>query len=134
MDADYYRHRSTGVVQFDPGLGSKYFDPHWAILLCDEGIVDFYAWLLRRQGVFLLKGSVYGAHVSFIKGEPPGCPELWGVDPGPVEFHYATVVRRDNGRHAWLDVWCPALHELRARLGLSPRVKESFHLTLGRLA
>ncbi|AWM36798.1 hypothetical protein GobsT_53430 [Gemmata obscuriglobus] len=133
MDAIDFPHESTGHVLYDPGLGTRAFDPWWLILLCDRGIVDYYAWLLLRYGIALHKGSTFGPHVSVVKGIEPPVRESWGYDPGPVTFHYSNVVRWDNGRHAWLDVWSPELAELRARLGFDGAPKMSFHLTLGRL-
>jgi hypothetical protein len=130
---DYFRHESVGRVQYDPGLGTRTFEPWWALLLCDEGIVDYYAWLLQRHGIALMKGSSYGAHVCFVRGAEPPDKSAWGFDPGPVAFRYTNVIRWDNGRHAWLDVYSPALAELRARLGFHTPDKMSFHLTLGRL-
>lgn len=134
METSYFPHESTGCVQYDPGLGTRAFDPWWLILQCDRGIIDYYAWLLQRYGVALHKGSTFGPHVSVVKGVEPPAREAWGFDPGPVAFRYSNVVRWDNGRHAWLDVWSPELADLRVRLGFDGAPKMSFHLTLGRLA
>ena len=133
MDTSYFVHESVGVVQFDPGRGTPAFEPWWALLLCDQGIVDYYAWLLLRYGISVHRGSRWGPHVSFVKGLEPPDRMAWGVDPGPVRFWYANRVRWDNGRHAWLDVWSPDLAAIRARLGFDTPEKVSFHLTLGRL-
>ncbi|MBY0461122.1 MAG: hypothetical protein K2V38_27690 [Gemmataceae bacterium] len=133
MDPVYFPHESVGRVQFDPGLNTRAFEPWWVLLTCDPGIVDYYAWLLRRHGVAIHKGSAFGPHVSVVKGEEPPEKGAWGVDPGPLAFRYSNVVRWDNGRHAWLDVWSPDLADLRARLGFGGPPKMSFHLTLGRM-
>ncbi|HEY1188483.1 MAG TPA: hypothetical protein VGE74_12600 [Gemmata sp.] len=133
MDASYFRHESTGCVQYDPGTGTRAFEPWWLILVCDRGIVDYYAWLLLRYGIEIHKGSTFGPHISVVKGVEPPAREAWGFDPGPITFRYTNVVRWDNGRHAWLDVWAPELARLRAGLGFSTPEKVSFHLTLGRL-
>ncbi|MDY3557911.1 hypothetical protein R5W23_006011 [Gemmata sp. JC673] len=71
MDAIYFPHESTGHVQYDPGRGTRAFDPWWLILLCDRGIVDHYTWLLLRYGIALHKGSTFGPHVSVVKGVEP---------------------------------------------------------------
>ena len=134
MHPPYFVHESTGRVQYDPGLGTTVSEPWWAILLCDGGIVDFYSWLLKRYGIALHKGSTFGPHVTFVRAAEPPNKDAWGIDPGPVTFRYTNVVRWDNGRHAWLDVWSPQLAEIRARLGFDTPQKVSFHLTLGRLA
>lgn len=134
MSSDYFVHESTGVLQFDPGKGTRHFEPWWALLICDPGIVDYYSWLLQRRGVALHKGSTWGPHVTVVRGNEPPDRSAWGVDPGPVHFRYTNVVRWDNGRHAWLDVYSPDLAAVRARLGFDTPQKVSFHLTLGRLA
>lgn len=133
MDPSDFPHESAGVVQFDPGRGTRHFEPWWALLICDGGIIDLYSWLLLRHGVALHKGSTWGPHVCFVRGHEPPDKAAWGHDPGPVAFRYSTRVRWDNGRHAWLDVWTPQLAALRARLGFQTPEKVTFHLTLGRL-
>jgi hypothetical protein len=133
MSESYFRYESTGRVQFDPGLGTRLWEPWWGILLCDGGIVDYYAWMLQRYGIAIHKGSTLGPHITFVRGLEPPDKSLWGVDPGPVAFRYTNVIRWDNGRHAWLDVWSPPLAEIRSRLGFQTPEKVSFHFTLGRL-
>lgn len=134
MNASYYVHRSEGHLLYDPGLGTKYFQPWWCIVICDQGIVDFYAWLLKRHGTPIMKGSSSGPHISFIKGIPPThSKDKWGYNPGPITFYYSNIIRTDNDRHAWLDCWSDQLIELRAELGVPPKPNMSYHLTLGRL-
>lgn len=133
MNPSDFPHESVGTLQFDPGVGTRHFEPWWALLLCDQGIIDFYSWLLLRWGVALHKGSHWGPHACAVRGQEPPDKAAWGVDPGPVAFRYSNVVRWDNGRHAWLDVWSPGLLEVRTRLGFPPKAKATFHLTLGRL-
>ena len=130
FDHVYYQHRSEGTVLFNPPKKGSPQD-WWAILQVDPGIQRLYAWFLRRYGVSFEQGVRNGAHVSFIKGEVPLKPELWGINPGPVEFFYTGLVRF-NDYHVWIDVWSQRLHEIRANLGLSPRTKMSFHMTVGR--
>jgi hypothetical protein len=133
MTASDFPFESTGTVQYDPGVGTRQFEPWWALLLCDQGIVDYYSYLLKRYGIALLKGSAYGPHVCFVRGQVPPNVSEWGYPPGPVSFRYTNLIRWDNGRHAWLDVYSPQLAELRSRLGFETPDKVVFHLTLGRL-
>ena len=135
MDADYYCHTSTGRILYDPGKGTRHFDEWYAIVECDRGIIEYLSWHLLRWGIAVHKGSRWGAHVTFVRGEQPPCPEFWGEAAGEeVAFHYSHVVRWDNGFHAWVDVWCPRLTELRSRLGLVAKTTAKYHLALGRLA
>jgi hypothetical protein len=133
MDTSWFRYESVGRLQFDPGLGTHLWEPWWAILVCDGGIVDYYTWHLRRYGIALHKGSTFGPHITVVRGQEPPDKAAWGLGPGPVAFRYTNVIRWDNGYHAWLDVWSPQLAEIRAKLGLDATPKMSYHLTLGRL-
>lgn len=131
VSPEYFCRESVGIVRHDPGRDTKYYDEGWAILQCDQGIVDFYVWLCRRWGKPVQKNALWKAHVSFIKGE---IGTSWGLyEAATVQFRYSNIVRWDNNFHAWLDVWCPQLHQIRKDYGLSERTKMSFHMTLGRL-
>jgi hypothetical protein len=125
-DPRYYRNYSTGTLLF----GSD----SWARVACDQGIVAFYCWLCKRHGHPIKQNWKFGgAHISFIRGEAVPNKYIWGIDPGAIEFWYSSTIRMDNNRHAWLDVWSDRLTELRALLGLPPKLRASYHLTLGRL-
>lgn len=127
----YCPHRGTGTIQFDPGMGTKHFDPWWALLITDEEIIRYYAWLLKKYGIPVWLSKHWGPHISIIKNEEPTFKYLWGVPFGPFEFYYSNHIRWDNNVHAWIDVYSPHLSALRRLLGLS--AKEWFHLTIGRL-
>lgn len=134
MDTRYYVHESVGRVLFDPRKNDpKLFEDWWALVICDWGIIDFYAWLLKKWGRPVDTATPWGPHISWIKGEEPTNKAVWGRKYPPMKFHYTNIVRCDNQQHAWVDVWCPKLHEIRAELGLKPRKKLNFHLTIGRL-
>lgn len=133
MDPAYFCHASTGRLVFDPPPPNK-TGPYWAILACDKGIVDFYSWLLRRNGIEIEKGSTWGPHISVVKGEEPPNKVFWGSHIArELSFRYTNVVRWDNGYHAWLDCWSEELNDVRRALGLPDKPDMSFHLTLGRL-
>lgn len=130
---EYYQFSSYGTIVYDPKKGKK-FEPFWGILKCDDRILDYYRWLLLKNGMPIHRGSVWGAHVTWNRGEKPPNRDLWQKYQGlEVGFRYAHYVRWDNGRHVWLDVYCPQCNEIRAELGLAPVPQMSFHLTIGRL-
>ena len=130
MDATYFIRRSTGLLRFDPKKGTKHFDPWWALLECDEGIVGFYAWLLKSYGIASYPNKLWGPHISVIKGDPAN--DLWGCREGEeVDFWYTDNIRWDNGKHAWLDCYSERMSEIRVEMGLPP--KAHFHLTIGLL-
>ena len=132
MNAGYYCHFSTGKLLYDPGKGTKKFDPWWVILECDKGIVDFYIWLAARNGVVISKNLLWGSHISVVKGEEPPKKENWGKDFGEVRLWHTNIIRTDNGMHAWVDAWSEDLAKIRQELGLTD-VKMSYHITLGRV-
>lgn len=133
MDPSSFCHTSTGRVLYDPGHATAQFEPWWALLMCDEEIIDYYTWLLRRAGIEVQPWSRWGVHVCFVRGETPTDVTAWGTDPGPITFQYSPVVQWTNGYHAWLTVWSPQLTELRRRLGLPTKPRTFYHLTIGRL-
>lgn len=139
---NYHIHQAKGNLVYDYGKGTKRYEPWWAIVFTDQGIIDYYAWHCKKKGIYLQKGSSYGAHVSFIRGEEPVNKEYWGQNIGELSFWYSHTVRFDNNRHAWVDVWCDELIEIREKLGLPPKpqrmvngvwVPSGYHLTIGRL-
>ncbi len=123
---------STGTIQFDPLKGTKHFDPWWALLLCDEDIAYYYAWLSKRHGMELEPFNLWGVHVSVIKGEIPLDQSVWGRYSGmELRINYENNLRFDNGKHAWLDVYSQDLADFRQSLGYF--AKNKYHLTIGRL-
>lgn len=130
---DYYCFSSIGTITYDPKKG-KYFEPWWAILECDPEILRYYKWLLLKEGIAIQKGSLWGAHITWIRGEEPPNKSPWGkYEALEIEFRYSNSLRYDNGRHIWLDVYCPKFNEMRVELGLTLLRQMSLHLTIGRL-
>jgi len=125
---------STGILQYDPGKGSKQFDPWWALLVCDDELAKYYAWQLKKHGVEVYPNDkgLWGTHISVLKGDVPPDPTAWGkYAQFEVEFHYSHIIRFDNGKHAWVDVYSEDLSEIRKELGFDG--KPWYHLTIGRL-
>ena len=130
---DYYPHSSTGIIEYDPKK-EKASEPFWGIVQCDSEILKYYRWLLLRRGIDIHKGSLWGAHITWNRGEEPPHKSLWSKYEGAaVEFRYSNYLRWDNGQHVWLDVYCTILNQIRIELGLEPLPQMSFHLTVGRL-
>lgn len=101
--------------------------------MVDQGIIDYYRWHLLKWGIQVSKGSLWGPHISIVKGdrEEPPKKEAWGKKYPKVQFFYSNIIRWDNNRHAWLDVYSDGINALRNELGLPS--KPRFHVTLGRL-
>jgi hypothetical protein len=129
----YYPHISYGTIVYDLRKNDpKLFEPWWGFIMVDQGIVDFYSWLSYKWGKPLDRSTAWGAHVSWVKGEEPKNKSIWGKRK-QIRFRYSNTIRYDNQLHAWLDVWCPQLHALRAELGLPQKRHWNFHITLGRI-
>lgn len=124
-----FNHESSGETWFDPGKGSKHFDPWWMVIKIDSGIIDYYSWLLSTHGIKVTKNKLWGPHISAIKGTEPTHKELWGINR-TVKFRYCNNIRYDNAMHAWIDVESQDLSDLRVELGIQPKLR--YHLTLGR--
>src|SRR5688572_9102476 len=112
MDEVLFRHRTKGKLWFDPRQGHKQFDPWWALLSTEEDIIDLYRWFLKKYGKDTEPNKLWGPHVSVIKGTEPPDKTLWGRRLPPVEFWYTPQIRW-NGTHAWIDVFSPAMSEVR---------------------
>lgn len=130
---------STGTLIYDPhGRASdsrdKVSEPWWLLLMCDQGIVDYANYWLRKRGIYLHKYSLYGSHVSVVKGEEPPNKELWKKYHGKkIKFQYSNEYNT-NQNYWWTFINCPELSEIRKELGLSPDPPYfRFHLTVGRL-
>lgn len=125
---------SSGILQYDPGKGNKKFEPNWALLICDDEISSYYTWHLKRHGweTFSNDKGLWGTHISVMKGEEIPNPTNWGKYEGyEVEFHYNHIIRFDNGKHAWIDIYSEDLSAIREELGFT--FKPWYHLTIGRL-
>lgn len=130
---EYYIYSSTGIIEYDPKR-DKAVEPFWGIVKCDPEIIKYYRWFLLRRGIEIQKGSLWGAHITWNRGEKPPHKSFWGKHEGAeVEFRYTNQLRWDNGKHVWLDAYCPPLNRVREELGLEPLPQMSFHLTIGRL-
>src|SRR4051812_19442165 len=84
---------ATGEFHFDPGFGTKHYDPWGALLVTDEEIIRYYAWFLKRRGKPVWLSRLWGPHVSVVKHEEPPCKTLWGTAFPPVEFRYSDLIR-----------------------------------------
>lgn len=125
---------STGILQYDPGRGLKHFDPWWALLTCDDELSRYYAWQLKKHGVEVYPNDkgLWGTHVSVLKGDVPPNQSNWAKYDGfEIEFHYNHLIRYDNGKHAWVDVYSEDLSYIRQELGFDS--KPWYHMTIGRL-
>lgn len=132
-----FQFQSYGILCFDPGKGTKHFDPYWAIVECDRDIADYYRWHLLQRGVDTWPpNGLWGFHISAIKGEEPTKNlNEWGKFHGhKISFNYGDYISYSNGRHAWLNCWSDDLSDIREYYGLDVAERKlKYHMTLGRL-
>jgi hypothetical protein len=124
--------KSSGILQYDPGKGTRHFDAWWALLICNDDIADYYSWLMKRYGIEVNSHNLWNVHISVLKGEEPPNKENWGHLEGyEIEFNYNHIVRWENGKHAWIDVYSEDLSYIREMMGFP--FKPWYHLTIGKL-
>jgi len=110
--------------------------PGWAILKLDHSSVEPYLQEIRGNGT-RISCSVWGAHVSVMRGEHPqdkaALRQIRARTEGKsFKIETRGEIRRNRQGYYWLDVRAPALEALRVELGLPPRPSPPFHLTIGK--
>ena len=135
---------SEGTLVYDPhGRATKnqmkLSDPWWLLLICDNGIVDYYNYWIIKKGFRTFKYSLYGSHISIIKGEEPLNKELWKKYHGEkIKFQYSNHIldnlsdSKASKKYWWLPVNCLKFEKIREELGLSSKANMRFHLTIAR--
>lgn len=117
--------RSTGILRYSPNL--------WLVVDVDQGMADFYRWLITRY--IPINRQKYPAHISVVRREKPTNIEVWNKYEGhEIEFEYSPEVTHDE-TYYWLDVKCDRLKEIRMELGLPACTtwRNQFHITIGNI-
>lgn len=131
--------KSTGKLIYDPyGRHTRYKDRYrnfqfwWLLLICDNDIIGYYNYWLKKQGIYLQDKSLYGSHVSIVKGEEPPDKPFWKkYHKQEIEFQYSDKIL-NNHSHYWVWAKSPMFSKIRVELGLTPVADMKFHLTVGR--
>lgn len=145
-------YRTYGYLKYDPVSETTRYDPWWLAVMCPMGLALFYQDLIYKEASktvaaheafgfgdwpvikkqVKVKKSVWGPHVSLIRGEEPSNKELWGkYDGKKIWFEYSPIVGT-NGCHYWLPVYSKEFFAIRVELGLPPETRAPFHFTIGR--
>ncbi len=144
-------HKSIGYLEYDPVSPTTRFDPWWLIIRCDDQLAALYQsfvykdarklitsqdaygignWLFYIKNIKLTK-SVWGSHISVIRGEEPPNKQFWKKYQGKeIEFSYIPMTQT-NGCHYWLPVSSSNIDDIRLELGLPAQPLAPFHLTIG---
>lgn len=144
--------KTYGYLKYDPESKTTRKDPWWLIVNCSIGLAKLYqhliykdaiknvradnvfglgSWLVERGKVKVNK-SVWGPHISLVRGEVPTNKKFWKKYDGKrIWFEYTSMVGT-NGCHYWLPVFSQEFIDIRLELGLPPEPRAPFHLTIGR--
>lgn len=115
-------------------VGKLHFADDWLLANLKGDVQDYYAWYVKQKfGIKLHVRSLWGAHVSVIRGEQiKKNQHTWGKREGELITMKYTHNIYTNGEHWWLNVECEELANIRGHYGLGTN-KKWFHLTIGRL-
>lgn len=126
--------RATGKLIYDPKTdGASEFRSWWAKLDVPQSIIRYYQYWVKRELGIRLNTPMWKSHVSVIRGEVPTTfkSALWKKYQGKeIEFTYSPNLRMSE-TYVWLPVESPELEAIRVELGLRPKPKVPFHLTIG---
>jgi hypothetical protein len=115
-----------------------YYPSWWLIVKVNEDVCRYYRNLIHFQYRSLrLNPSKHGAHITVIAGkyEQPDDEHkpLWSKYEGErIEFEYSPEIETNN-EYFWAKVECKRIEEIRAELGLPPKIKHPWHLTIGNI-
>jgi hypothetical protein len=124
-----------GTLIYNPSNPNTKLKPWWLIVRVPHGVVLYYQdWVWRTERTKLTT-SAWGAHLSVIRGERPPNKELWKQHANrkiKIEYDANPICNRMG--HWWLPARCPDLNDIRKDLGLNPRPRVPFHITIGKAA
>jgi hypothetical protein len=126
-------HTSSGIVKYDPRHPRSTFQPWWIILQCDQEIVRYYQHIFYKLYFKKLQSPMWGAHISLIRGEKPKIEAWKKFDNKTIEFNYEYTGFVNNSKYFWLQCWSNQFDDIRVSLGLSPKPKIPFHISVGSL-
>lgn len=124
---------SSGIIKYDPVSKAGRLQPWWMIVNCDKEFKDYYGWFIRKERFEKVATSVWGVHITVIRGEKPINQELWGKHEGmQIPFQYWGELNT-NGCHWWMEIHSPELSHIREDLGLNREPPAPLHMTFGRV-
>ena len=91
-----FQYQSSGILRFNPGFGTKHYEPNWCIMELDEEIYKYYSWFMNMDGEPILKpNTLWGFHSSVIKGEEPtqNATDWAKFDGEVIPFYYSNYIK-----------------------------------------
>ena len=115
-----------------------YYPSWWLIVKVNEDVCRYYRNLIHFYRRSLqLNPSKHGAHITVIAGkyEQPNddYKYLWNKYEGEIiDFKYNSEINTDD-EYFWISVECKRIEDIRKELGLPPKIKWPWHLTIGNI-
>jgi len=115
-----------------------YYPSWWLIMKVDEEICRYYRNLIHFHHRSLqLSPSRNGAHITVIAGKYEKPDEehkrFWNkYQDEEVNFKYSPEINTD-GEYFWMEIECKRIEEIREELGLTPKIPQPWHLTVGNM-
>lgn len=143
MDKEFI---SWGFFKFYPNKKKKTIrykqDSFWATIDIDKQIVDYYFKMLKKENPHLnLKKPDRKAHITICKGEKLRnfrneakyfASNLRKLETKCITFTYNNKIET-NGTHFFIRIKSREIENFRKYLGLSPKLKHEFHITIAKI-
>lgn len=122
---------SQGTLQVS---GSGDPDKWWLHVACCDELGRYYRqWVLKTFGIqfYGLMRPAWRTHITVVRREVVDANLLYAYDGQEVSFDYDPEGLITNEKHFWIPVICPALLQIREKVGLKAIPDIPFHLTFG---
>ena len=114
----------------------KYHDNWWLVVNVEGDICKYYRTLVNFYDRSLqLNSPKHNAHITVIAGkyERPKYEHLWNkYQDETIYFEYTPEITIDR-EYFWMEVKCKRIEDIREELGLTPKIIQPWHLTVGNI-
>jgi len=127
-----YIFQTPGTIIYDPHRPGVN-DPWWCIVKTDEGVADYYRWLLERRYMIKTIRPPWGSHISIIRGEKPAPAyiHLWKKYHGQQIMVDCSGYICGNGEFWWINVYNPIFKTIRDEFHLPSQWGQ--HLSIAKI-
>ena len=119
------------------GIGRLTYGQRWISVNVGYDLIRYYRFVVVRQTGLVIDVPKHKGHITVVAGkyESPK-KELWGKYEGEkIAFWYGPKIEiwKLKKTYYWLTVRSGRLERIREELGLRPKARLPFHLTIGNL-
>ena len=105
----------------------------WLWLSCCLDTILYYQRFLEKIHARKISTPIWKSHITVVRGSDDfNVSKLGFLEGKEISFRYYPEEINTNGLYWWIEVFSKELEELRFCLGLDPRPKYDFHLTIGK--